>query len=72
MLHFQAGWAGRDYWREAIVLNQGKGNMGMNHNKTGFKPLLVNSKDIKPGKKSHSTNGLGKSGFGFYLGYSKD
>lgn len=26
--------------------------MGMNDNKPGFKPLLLNSTDIKPGKKA--------------------
>lgn len=52
VLCFQAGWAGRDYWSEAIALNWGKGNVGMNDNKPGFKPLLLNSTDIKPGKKA--------------------
>lgn len=52
MLHCQAGWEGGDYWREAIALNQEKENVGMSHNKPGFKPLLLNSEYIKPGKKA--------------------
>lgn len=51
-LCFQAGWAGRGYWREAIALNQEKGNVGMSQNKPGFNSLLLNSKYIKAGKKA--------------------
>lgn len=45
------GWLGREgLLREAIALNQEKGNVGMTDNKPRFKPLMLNSKDIKPGK----------------------